>query len=306
MINDLQIAIIGLDTSHAPAFTRMLNNPADPCHLPGGRVIKAWAGGSADFELSRSRVKQFTEDVQRHGVAICETIEEAASGCDAILLESADGRVHLGQFKKLIPFGVPVFIDKPLACSYAEAETLARLATEHHIPVMSSSSLRFLQGLPEITEKYRNQITNIELCGPLSFQETQAGYFWYGIHTIEMLFSILGPDFQSLTVACSESMDDIQTLWAGNVTARLKLFNGDVPFSGILTCNERHIALPSSDTVNKPFYYSLLKEILNFFRSHSPAVPLTETLKLIAFIEKANALRLMQHNKQPVQNPLGE
>ena len=289
-----KLALIGLDTSHAPAFTRMLNDPADPHYLPGGEVVKAWPGGSPDFELSWSRVGQFTDEVRRQGVEICNTIEEAAEGCDAILLESADGRVHLEQFRKLVPFGKPVFIDKPLACSLAGAEEIARLAAEHGIPVMSSSSLRYLQGLPEIVTKHRGQVTGVELRGPLSFQKTQTGYFWYGMHTIEMMFAILGPDFQSLELRCAGDADRIAATWPGGIEGKMELVKDKVPFSGTLICGDRRIHLPSSDAVEEPFYRSLLKEVLHFFQTLEPAVPFTETLKLIAFIEEANKLRQKQ------------
>ena len=289
-----QLAVIGLDTSHAPAFTRMLNDSTDPHHLPGGRVARAWPGGSPDFELSWSRVGQFTEEVRRQGVAICDSIEEAAAGCDAILLESADGRVHLEQFRKLVPFGKPVFIDKPLACSLAEAEQIVRLAAAHGIPVMSSSSLRYLQGLPETVAKHRSQITGVELRGPLSFQETQTGYFWYGMHTIEMMFAILGPDFQSLELRCAGNTDRITATWPGGIVGTMELVKGKVPFSGTLLCGDRRIPLPSSDAVEEPFYRSLLKEVLLFFQTLEPAVNLSETLKLMAFVEEANRLRLEQ------------
>lgn len=288
MKSELQIGIIGLDTSHAPAFTRMLNNPSDPHYLPGGKIVKAWPGGSPDFELSYTRVAQFTEEVRQQGVTICNTIAETAQGCDAILLESADGRVHLEQFKELIPFRIPVFIDKPLTCSYAEAETLVRLAAEHDIPVMSSSSLRFLQGLPETVARYKNRITGVELRGPLFFQETQPGYFWYGIHTLEMLFALLGPDFQSLEIHADKKADHLTAVWSGGTTACIELVQDNIPFSGTLICENQRIPLPSSDAVTEPFYRSLMKEVLLFFNKRKTSVPLSETLKLVALIEQAN------------------
>lgn len=291
---ELKIAMIGLDTSHVSAFTRLLNDPSDPHHLPGARVVKAWPGGSPDFELSWSRVGQFTEEVRQQGAVICDTIEETIEGCDAVLLESADGRVHLEQFRKLVPFGKPVFIDKPLTCSLADAEAIARLAAEHSIPVMSSSSLRFLQGLPETAARHRDQITGVELRGPLSFQKTQPGYFWYGMHTVEMMFAILGPEFQSLELRCADDADRITAIWPGGIEGRMELVKGKAPFSGTLACGGRRIPLPSSDAVEEPFYRSLLRAVLAFFQTLEPAVPFAETLKLIAFIEEANRLRQKQ------------
>ena len=39
----MRVGIIGLDTSHATAFTKLLNTPDDPQHVPGGRVVVACA-----------------------------------------------------------------------------------------------------------------------------------------------------------------------------------------------------------------------------------------------------------------------
>jgi len=40
------------------------------------------------------------------------------------MLESADGRVHPEQFRRIAPYGKPVFIDKPLAVSVRDAEEI--------------------------------------------------------------------------------------------------------------------------------------------------------------------------------------
>lgn len=59
--NKLWIGIIGLDTSHVREFTQLLNNHKQPYHVPGGEVVIAYPGGSADFEMSYSRVDEFTD-----------------------------------------------------------------------------------------------------------------------------------------------------------------------------------------------------------------------------------------------------
>ena len=59
----MKIGIIGLDTSHVLAFTKLLNNPDERYHVPGGKVVVAFPGGSSDFELSISRVESFTKEL---------------------------------------------------------------------------------------------------------------------------------------------------------------------------------------------------------------------------------------------------
>src|ERR1035438_2084947 len=95
---DLRIGIIGTDTSHATAFTKILNDATAPDHVPGARVVAAYKGGSADIEASRSRVDQFAAELRdKWQVKIVDSIYELCRQVDAVLLLSNDGRIHLAQ-----------------------------------------------------------------------------------------------------------------------------------------------------------------------------------------------------------------
>ena len=68
---DLRIGMIGLDTSHVPAFTDILNNPQNKAHVPGAKVVGAFKGGSPDIESSASRVDGFQDarrEIQREAL----------------------------------------------------------------------------------------------------------------------------------------------------------------------------------------------------------------------------------------------
>jgi len=94
--SELKIGMIGLDTSHVPAFAGMLNDPANKKHLPGARVVVAFPGGSPDIESSWNRVKGYTEEIKtKWGVRIVDSVAEVVANCDAIMIESVDGRAHL-------------------------------------------------------------------------------------------------------------------------------------------------------------------------------------------------------------------
>src|SRR3989338_1503892 len=135
MSAELQIGIIGLDISHVVSFTELLNVSNHPYHVPGGRVVVAFPGGSYDFKLSYSRVDGFTKKLkEKFHVQIVHSPEAVAERCDAILLESVDGRVHLEQFRKIAPFEKPTFIGKPLTVSFKEAQAIEDLAQKFHLP----------------------------------------------------------------------------------------------------------------------------------------------------------------------------
>jgi len=138
---EIKIGIIGTDTSHVPAFTKLLNDKNDPNHIPGARVVAAYKGGSADVESSRTRVDRFAEEIQqKYGVELVNSIEELCQKVDAVLLESVDGRPHLNQVRPVLKAGKRVFIDKPFATNYADAREIGT-SRKRSMPTPGSNSI---------------------------------------------------------------------------------------------------------------------------------------------------------------------
>ena len=140
----LRAGIIGLDTSHVVAFTKVLNGPKPSADLVGVRVVAAFPGGSQDVASSRDRIEGFTKQLRDDlGVEIVASIDDLLAKVDVVLLESVDGRPHLEQARPVLRARKPLFIDKPMAGSLADAIAIFKLAEETHTPCFSSSSLRF-------------------------------------------------------------------------------------------------------------------------------------------------------------------
>ena len=116
----IKIGIIGLDTSHAPAFAKIFNtenvNPA----FNGFRVVAAYPFGSKEIESSASRIPKYSEEVKGFGVQIVDSIQELLKLVDVVLLETNDGRLHKEQAFQVLKAGKPMFIDKPTAASLAD------------------------------------------------------------------------------------------------------------------------------------------------------------------------------------------
>src|SRR5205807_200137 len=97
-----------------------------------------------DIKESATRVDKFAEELKTKWKI--EFSPDMASLCrkvDAVLLESVDGRAHLEQAKAVIAAGKPMFIDKPMASTLADARQISKLAKSAGVPWFSSSSLRF-------------------------------------------------------------------------------------------------------------------------------------------------------------------
>jgi predicted dehydrogenase len=294
-LQELKIGIIGTDTSHAIIFTRLLNDVSEPYHVSGGRVVAAYPGGSLDFPLSADRVEGFMNRLQNeYGVQRASSIEEVADCCDAILLLSADGRVHLEQFRLICSYGKPVFIDKPFALNSADGAEIFRLAGEQGLPIMSSSSLRYAEQLVKgLAQVQRSDIQSATVSGPLAIEPTQSHYFWYGIHSIEMLYTIAGPGCKELSVTVTETEEIIQAVWQdGRIGAVHCKYDTATPFAAAIRI-ATEIADIQITADAKPYYASLLEQITVLFRTGRAPLDGAETLEIIRFIEAAEQSRLI-------------
>src|SRR5438477_12572719 len=145
----LRAGMIGLDTSHVPAFAKIFNSPKAVGDLAGIKVVTGYPGGT-DIPASRDRVKGFTEQLRGMGIEIVDTIPKLLEKVDAVLLESVDGRIHLQEANPVIEAGKPLFIDKPVAGSLADAIAIYELARKKNVPCFSSYSVRFSPWIQEL------------------------------------------------------------------------------------------------------------------------------------------------------------
>src|SRR5918995_1643367 len=164
-----KIGLVGLDTSHVIVFSKCFNKTGHADHVEGGRVVVGYPGGSEDFELSRSRVGKFTQQVREEfGVAIADSPEAVAEGCDLLFITAADGRTHLDYVRKTIAARKPTFIDKPLAVKSEDAREIMRLGEQHSVPIMSASSLRYAPALLEaLGDDTLGAIAGVDAFGPM-------------------------------------------------------------------------------------------------------------------------------------------
>ena len=285
-MKQLKIGMIGLDTSHAAAFARVFNHEEDPFHIPeAGRILKAYPGGSRLFSESRTRVEKFTSILRESGAGIVEAIPDMAD-MDAFLLTSCDGRQHPEQFRMLAEFGKPVFIDKPLACSYADALEIVCLAEQSGTPVMTASGIRYAAGVSELSVN-PDEISAAEAFGPLPLPEDYRDYFWYGIQSAELLYRYLGRGCESVRSIHSAEFDLLLGSWkdgrqgivCGNRT-------GASDFGVRLTTGRGHLIGLQDRSVSH--IYTLTGKLKTFFETGKPAVEPQESLEVMAFLESAS------------------
>src|SRR5436190_22644409 len=70
----MRAGIIGLDTSHVSAFTKLFNDPNSTGDIADVKIVAAFPGGSADIPSSRDRVAGFTKELSDKGVEVVDSI----------------------------------------------------------------------------------------------------------------------------------------------------------------------------------------------------------------------------------------
>lgn len=280
----IRVGIIGLDTSHAIAFTRILNDPGADEHVANCRVIVAYPKGSPDIESSVSRVPGYTHDIRGMGVKIVDSIETLVSQVDAVLLETNDGRPHLEQALPVIRAKKPLFVDKPVAGSLSDAVALYQVAAKYGAPVFSSSSLRYITGANEARQGAVGKVFGCDTFSPCSLEKTHPDLFWYGIHGVEALFTVMGTGCRTVTRTHAPGCDLVVGLWeGGRVGVYRGIRQGKADYGGTVFGESAIRTLGPY-----PGYRPLVVEIVRFFRTGVPPVAAAETLEIYAFMEAAD------------------
>ncbi len=297
---EIRLGIIGTDTSHVPAFTKLLNDPTAPGHVAGARVVAAVKGGSPDVKESASRVEQYAEEIRaRYGVEIVPDTAALLGKVDAVLIESVDGRPHLAEARPVIAARKPFFVDKPLAASLEDAREIARLARDAGVPWFSASSLRF--GAIGVEGAKLKGITGASTWGPGPFEEHQPlDLSWYAIHPIELLYTLMGPGCETVTRTAAADADVIVGKWKDG---RLGTVRAIRPYSdyGAVVTRGREVTVLHPKSGEAADYRPLVAEIVTFFETGKPPVSNDVTLEIFAFMDAAQ--RSKEQGGAPVRLP---
>jgi predicted dehydrogenase len=283
----VRVGMIGLDTSHVILFTKLLNNPNASGDLAGAKVVAAYPGGSPDLPLSRDRVQGFTEQLRKMGVTMVDSIEELLPKVDAVMLESVDGRPHLKQAAPVIRAGKRLFIDKPVAASLADVIAIFRLANDRHVPCFSCSSNRFATPIQAVRSGQAKigRVCGCDIYGPCSPLSFHPNLYFYGIHGVEMLYTVMGPGCVSVSCVETPSTFGVTGVWKdGRVgTYRgIRPNGGTQQFGGMVFGSKGIVSVRDGGEDE-----ALMRELVKFFKTGKPPVSAEETIEIFAFMDAA-------------------
>ncbi|QMW06030.1 Gfo/Idh/MocA family protein [Spirosoma foliorum] len=276
-----RVGIIGLDTSHSTAFVKALNAPdANPAFL-GYKVVAAYPQGSKDIESSTSRVPAYTEEVKKQNVEMVTSISDLLKKVDVVLLETNDGRLHLEQALQVLKAGKRVFIDKPIAASLSDAIAIFDASKKYNIPLFSASSLRHIKGIEKVD---KSQVVGADTFSPAVLEKTHPDFYWYGIHGVETLYTVMGTGCKQVVRVHTDGTDIIVGTWAnGRVGTVRGTRTGKHDYGGTVFTQTGNLVLG-------PYggYEPLLQDIITYYETGEVPVTPEETIEIFAFMEAAD------------------
>ncbi|WP_020577305.1 Gfo/Idh/MocA family protein [Actinopolymorpha alba] len=284
----LRVGLLGVNTSQASVFARMLNAERV---IPGARISWVWGG-----EL---RPDQPDATTLARTYAIEEVVgepTEALAETDLVLVvEGSDnGANHVPLARPFVAAGVPTFIDKPMSAELVEARMLFRLAAERGVPVTSSSALRYARELRENRDRIARmgRLSSVVSVGP-------GRWFFHSIHGLEQLHTLLGPGVEWVRRFAWPDRDVAVLGYPdGRPSAVVQtLRDAEYRFHLTMYAEKGWYSLETNDY--DAFYRGQLRAVVEMARTGIPPVAPEETLELLAILHAG--VRSEEAGGQPVR-----
>lgn len=280
----LKAGIIGLD-AHARPWARIVNDAKAKGELADMTIVAGYPGGSPDIPQSLELLEKGIEKFKQLDVELVDSIDALLERVDVVMILSIDGRPHLEQARAVIEAGKPLFIDKPVAASLADAIKIYQLAEERKVPCFSSSCLRFSPGTQATLDDPKvGDIRGCNAHSPCGLEPHHPDFFWYGIHGVETLFTIMGPGCKSVTRVQTEDTDLAVGIWADGRIGTFRGHRTGPHTYGATVFGSKGIV----EAGKYEGYECLLVEIVKFFKTGTSPVSAEQTLEILAFMEAAD------------------
>ena len=270
---DLRGGLVGVNTSHAGAFARLLNQVGV---APGARVTWVW-GGELRADQPDAPTLAKTYDIPH----VVSEPQQMLSETDLVLVvdDTGQGANHVPLAQPFVASGVPTFVDKPMAVDLSEAVTLFTLAADKGTPVTSSSALRYAVELAADRDRFADlgALSSVVSVGP-------GEWYYYGIHAVEQLYAVAGPGVEWVQRLTWPDRDVAVLSYADRGPTAVVQTLRDAAYCFHITAygQRGHHAVQVADFDG--FYAGQLKAAVEMARSGKPPVDPAETLEILAVL----------------------
>jgi predicted dehydrogenase len=308
----VRVGILGLDNYQGLAYAEIFNSPKAEGNLAGVRVVAAYPVGSDDYPESAALIERWKTTFARfgsqekgglkdyHPVEMVDSIDALLSKCDVVMIMSLDGRLHLKQAEPVLKAGKRLYIGRPLATSLADAAAILKLAAETKTPCFSSSQHRYSPGFigmrdhPEV-----GKVLGCDVYGGFEIKGPKADEFIRPLHSIETIYTIMGPGVVSVSCVSTPSAESYTLVWndgrvgtyRGIKEGKIKysatvfgdqgvsiagIYGHGVPVQGVVPTKDKYMG-----------YEGIAHEIAKFYKGGPTPVAASETLEIFAVLQAA-------------------
>jgi predicted dehydrogenase len=279
----LRLGIVDFDSSHSVELARRFHRKTHDREqfVDGAEVVVAWPGSS---EMAPERIPGFCSEIESLKIPLVDNWQDLIGQIDAVLILSLCGAAHLERVRPFLEAGIPAFVDKPFACSVADARAMIELAEKNNVTMFNASGLRFSE---EVLDVERNRKTFGAVQGAITYGPSKRadgnpGLFHYGIHSVEVLFELLGAGCESVVTSYSDGAEVVTGRWSdGRLgTVRGSRF-GATPYGFLAYCEN---GVLQRDVSTRFAYRNLCRKIIESFETKTPAVSHESNLEVVQFV----------------------
>jgi hypothetical protein len=218
------------------------------------------------------------------GVEIVDSIAALVRKVDFVLLTTNDGRVHLEQARPVIEAGKPLYVDKPMAASLEDVIALFEAARTKNVPLFSASSLRWIPGALDLRNGAQGMVKGADAFSWAALEPTHPDLYWYGIHGVEILFTVMGTGCLSVSRFQTGDTEFCVGQWEGGRIGTVRgLRSSEHSYGGTVFAEKKIEVLPMGSD-----YGPMLKAIAQFFATGRPPISEDETIEIYAFMSAAD------------------
>ncbi len=282
----IRIGILGLDSTHAIEFTRLLAEPGSS--RPAARVIGACRGSPTDFPLSRQRAerieRQWRDELR---LPVFHSPAALVAASDALMVLTCDGRTRWFEVEPLLLARKPLFIDKPLSADWRDGTRIISAADRLGCPCFSASALRYRLDAAAQAALSTERPLRLTIATPALSEVGHPDLSWHGIHAVEAAYALLGPGCRTVARESTPERDITHGVWPDGSSVAIERqahpTAGTFPLSACWATGE--MGLSGHD------YRPLLEAIAHFFATGIAPVSSHEMTEVLGFIAAADASR---------------
>ena len=189
-----RIGILGTENSHAAAFTSLTN--VENSNYPDFKVV-------ALYGIDNATSQAIVDKYPNSGITICNSPEEMVDLVDCAMITARHGKYHKPFAMPFIKAGKPVFVDKPMTITEADAVELLDAAAANNVPVTGGSGCKYSTELLDFKKEIESgsigTVKNAVMTFACDVHSEYGGLFCYGAHLAEMVEAVFGYNPNSVT-----------------------------------------------------------------------------------------------------------